>query len=474
MESGPQGDSMRIDSPNRLLVLPLSKLMPFFGLWTMVDWIYWFNKTPLREGFPDTWWWGVYPAMTLFMLGAFLIWRTRAVTARSAIRLDGAMALLTVACVASILVNGVTCKNIAWDFANSTVAGLCMSWGYLRWAKVYFTLTLRDVAACLCIAYFFGSGLKIVLDILNGPIGAVIAAAIPIVCAVSLRLVDSREYPPVTDRGELLYRPRAFKPLLSTFAWLFVFFIATRYCIGSQSWAGTNGGIVGHLLEMTLAGFAFLWVFKFDRPIDFPMLWRFTFLFFSTAIVLGQLPYAWCDPALRCLNQVGVSLSVMLLWFLLVDISHHCSWHPCAAFGLGWASYVGSRWVVDLLNHYVPSSLFGETAALIGLWTSASCVIFMLSASNPQMKKFFADLQPPVVEVVRFTTLDERCRLYAETYGLTNREIDVLQLYARGHSKASIADSLHLSENTVRNHVKRIYGKVGVHTRDELLAMLNE
>ena len=50
----------------------------------------------------------------------------------------------------------------------------------------------------------------------------------------------------------------------------------------------------------------------------------------------------------------------------------------------------------------------------------------------------------------------------------------MLQLYARGHSKASIADSLHLSENTVRNHVKRIYGKVGVHTRDELLAMLNE
>lgn len=440
----------------------------------MVVWIYWFNKTPLRESFPDTWWWGIYPAMTLFMLGAFLAWRTHTVTVRPCIRLDGAMALLTVLCVTPILVNGVTCKSVTWDFANATVAGLCMSWGYLRWAKVYFTLTLRDVAACLCIAYFFGSGFKIVLDILSGPVGAVVAAAIPVACAASLCLVDAREYPPIAGRGELLYRPRAFKPLLSTFAWLFVFFIATRYCIGSQSWAGTNGGIVGHLLEMVLAGFAFLWVFKFDRPIDFPMLWRFTFLFFSTAIVLGQLPCAWCDAALRCLNQVGVSLSVMLLWFLLVDISHHCSWHPCAAFGLGWASYVGSRWVVDLLNHYVPSSSFGETAALMGLWTSASCVIFMLSASNPQMKKFFADLQPPVVEVVRFTTLDERCRLYAETYGLTNREIDVLRLYARGHSKASIADSLHLSENTVRNHVKRIYGKVGVHTRDELLAMLNE
>lgn len=32
MESGPQGGSMRIDSPNRLLVLPFSKLVPFFGL----------------------------------------------------------------------------------------------------------------------------------------------------------------------------------------------------------------------------------------------------------------------------------------------------------------------------------------------------------------------------------------------------------------------------------------------------------
>lgn len=50
---------------------------------------------------------------------------------------------------------------------------------------------------------------------------------------------------------------------------------------------------------------------------------------------------------------------------------------------------------------------------------------------------------------------------------LTAREREVLGLIAEGRSDAKIAEALALSRNTVRNHVARLYGKIGAHSRAE-------
>jgi DNA-binding NarL/FixJ family response regulator len=50
----------------------------------------------------------------------------------------------------------------------------------------------------------------------------------------------------------------------------------------------------------------------------------------------------------------------------------------------------------------------------------------------------------------------------------------VLRLLCVGRSRPYIAETLFLSENTVRSHVKHIYQKMQVHTRQELLDMVNE
>jgi DNA-binding NarL/FixJ family response regulator len=49
--------------------------------------------------------------------------------------------------------------------------------------------------------------------------------------------------------------------------------------------------------------------------------------------------------------------------------------------------------------------------------------------------------------------------------GLSDREVDVLRLVARGRSNRQLAAELQLSVKTVGRHVENIYAKLGVHTR---------
>ncbi len=49
--------------------------------------------------------------------------------------------------------------------------------------------------------------------------------------------------------------------------------------------------------------------------------------------------------------------------------------------------------------------------------------------------------------------------------GLTDREVDVLRLIARGHTNRVIGEELYISPKTVGRHVENIYAKIGVSTR---------
>lgn len=48
---------------------------------------------------------------------------------------------------------------------------------------------------------------------------------------------------------------------------------------------------------------------------------------------------------------------------------------------------------------------------------------------------------------------------------LTDRELEVLEKMAHGHTNDEIAKELHISENTVKNHVSHIFSKLEVETR---------
>lgn len=69
---------------------------------------------------------------------------------------------------------------------------------------------------------------------------------------------------------------------------------------------------------------------------------------------------------------------------------------------------------------------------------------------------------------------DARCAAVAAAGGLTEREAEIMRYLARGRTKAHIAGVLFVSENTVRSHVRNIYAKLEVHTRQQLIDLVEE
>ena len=120
---------------------------------------------------------------------------------------------------------------------------------------------------------------------------------------------------------------------------------------------------------------------------------------------------------------MAISLIVMLLWLVLADIAHHSDHHPYLVFGLGWGLYVSANYLGLVLVRLVAG----------GTTMTAELGVALLWATGV---------------------------------------VNVLKLLAKGRSKIYIAETLYISENTVRGHSRRLYTKLGVHTRDELQAML--
>ena len=65
-----------------------------------------------------------------------------------------------------------------------------------------------------------------------------------------------------------------------------------------------------------------------------------------------------------------------------------------------------------------------------------------------------------------------RCAELARAYNLTHREEEVLTLLAQGMNVPAVESALVISKSTAKSHVRNLYGKLGVHSRDELLDMV--
>lgn len=289
-------------------------------------------------------------------------------------------------------------------------------------------------------------------------------------------------------------------------------------------------------LEAVLAVGLVVWVVALRRRLSFNWSWRA--LLILSAAALALIPYAslgsaglagaaWASSAAAGFGGVeGVVLAlvrtvqsvIVSLWFLaLADIVRHNGDRQYATFAIGWCAYalpcaLGGLFGVALVSFGAPAMLLLSIAApvliavafLVDETSLAGRRLFQYpeDASAPQAgqgdglpQEGGADAPGAAVEdgpagqaaegpaaqaaplepqALSADPLAARCDAAAERYGLTGREREVLELLLRGRSKVYIAEALFISENTVRGHVKRIYSKLDVHDRQELIDRLEE
>lgn len=68
---------------------------------------------------------------------------------------------------------------------------------------------------------------------------------------------------------------------------------------------------------------------------------------------------------------------------------------------------------------------------------------------------------------------DASLELLRETYGLTEREFQIIGEFSTGRSARYIADYYMLSEHTIKSHLRRAYAKMEIHSRQELLNLID-
>lgn len=67
----------------------------------------------------------------------------------------------------------------------------------------------------------------------------------------------------------------------------------------------------------------------------------------------------------------------------------------------------------------------------------------------------------------------KQCALLRAHFKLSERETEIVEALARGSTAPAMAKTFGVSENTVKTHMKRIYSKLGIHRKGELIDLVN-
>jgi RNA polymerase sigma factor (sigma-70 family) len=125
------------------------------------------------------------------------------------------------------------------------------------------------------------------------------------------------------------------------------------------------------------------------------------------------------------------------------------------------------------LDHYVYAALAAGASGFLLKDVSPEHLV----AAIRLVRAGDALLAPTITRrlVERFARRDETtAALHRDLAALTPRELEVLRLLARGLSNAELAGQLHLSEATVKTHVARILGKLGLRDRVQAVVVAYE
>jgi DNA-binding CsgD family transcriptional regulator len=225
-------------------------------------------------------------------------------------------------------------------------------------------------------------------------------------------------------------------------------------------------------LPLNLGAFALGTVLLFFTGLWVKM--AFNHLVFRVGIPLMALGF-FVISLTGYLLPVGIAVLNMGYCYLYLIMCCLCAYlarahdqSPLWVVGSGTACLLIGQLVGELLA-YLPiqqTGLLIESMAfglvLVALYMTSGDIAYGWGRIRPGVDEFLSD------------ALAATCKVLTDEYGLSRREAEVLALLVRGRTRKSISEQLDVSEETVKSHTTNIYNKLLVHSRTELLDLVEQ
>lgn len=101
----------------------------------------------------------------------------------------------------------------------------------------------------------------------------------------------------------------------------------------------------------------------------------------------------------------------------------------------------------------------------------AAMILSIAFYGQNNMKRGWGTISPQD-DFLANDAIERSCGTIAELSGLTPREKNVFILLSKGKNSKSIAEKLNISNGTARTHIKHIYVKLGIHSHQELIDLV--
>jgi len=381
---------------------------------------------------------------------------------------------------ASIQVTTIVCCSIV-DMRHVPLAGaitsafaLATSWLMAQWSIRYARTSSADAAGAFVVSLVGISAVKLVVSLIGFECYSIIAAAAPLL-SVTLLHAEIEHAP--AEKAQYVYGADEIASLWPMAVSAAIFFLvwswlnaSLKLSTGHYSFGASADSeltVLSYLLLIAVSTFLYWWMVARSRRLDVSLVWRLAFVFIGIGLALS-VSIGIIKP-LQVVTGPTAVIGELLLWLTLVDIARQSTYQASAIVLLGMLLYVFPDAIARVLIGAFSASVNEQVVASYSLLAIILVVAFLLPQRSPDADRLLSGTmnEHPTKDVDN--RINETCHAIAKQYGLSSREEDVLNLLCRGRSKPYIAETLFISENTVRSHVKRIYLKLDVHSKQELI-----
>ena len=165
--------------------------------------------------------------------------------------------------------------------------------------------------------------------------------------------------------------------------------------------------------------------------------------------------------ALVLAGYLGLQAVFIALFLVLAKIN---AFDAAVSFSLGFlALFAGEFLGVLLANVFDAAQVDFRTPYTVVVIAGALILVAYIFLFT---ERDFSNLTEIATDADAFELVCERIRT---DYGLSKREGEILEFALRGRTSERIAGELSITKSTVDTHLRRIYAKAGVHSRQELI-----